>query len=295
MTDQIKKQNTDSVSLIDIIDTLLGHFRLIVTTVTSIAVLTVIILFLITPTYQASLIMVNNENNSSGGSGGAGLDALSGLAGLAGITLPSGQAANKTETIIATLQSRIFLEQFIDKNNLMPKLYEEYWDSETQSWDTDSPPSLWGGVNQISNMITVDFNKRTPVIRVNLENENPIYAAEWLNKLIKQLDDHLRKKAIAQTESSLEFLEMEVGNTNLVTQQNVLYKLILDQKTNNMMANVSKEYAISVIDPAVVPRNKFTPKKLIGLIIGIIVGFVLSIILILYKEFKDKFAEKISI
>ena len=144
-------------------------------------------------------------------------------------------------------------------------------------------------------MITVDFNKRTPVIRVNLENENPIYAAEWLNKLIKQLDDHLRKKAIAQTESSLEFLEMEVGNTNLVTQQNVLYKLILDQKTNNMMANVSKEYAISVIDPAVVPRNKFTPKKLIGLIIGIIVGFVLSIILILYKEFKDKFAEKISI
>jgi len=239
--------------------------------------------------------MVNNENNSSGGSGGAGLDALSGLAGLAGITLPSGQAANKTETIIATLQSRIFLEQFIEKNNLMPKLYEEYWDSETQSWDTDSPPSLWGGVNQISNMITVDFNKRTPVIRVNLENENPIYAAEWLNKLIKQLDDHLRKKAIAQTESSLEFLEMEVGNTNLVTQQNVLYKLILDQKTNNMMANVSKEYAISVIDPAVVPRNKFTPKKLIGLIIGIIVGFVLSIILILYKEFKDKFAEKISI
>jgi len=214
---------------------------------------------------------------------------------LAGISLPSGQAANKTETIIATLQSRIFLEQFIEKNNLMPKLYEDYWDSESQSWDTNTPPSLWGGVNQVSNMITVDYNKRTPVIRVNLENENPIYAAEWLNKLIKELDDHLRKKAIAQTESSLEFLEMEVGNTNLVTQQNVLYKLILDQKTNNMMANVSKEYAISVIDPAVVPRNKFTPKKLIGLIIGIIVGLVTSVILILYKEFKDKFVEKLNI
>ena len=69
----------------------------------------------------------------------------------------------------------------------------------------------------------------------------------------------------------------------------------MDQKTNNMMANVSKEYAISVIDPAVVPRNKFTPKKLIGLIIGIIVGLVTSIILILYKEFKDKFVEKLNI
>jgi len=295
MVKETEKQTTDSVSLIDIFDILLGHFRLIFSTVVSIAILTVIILFLITPTYQASLLMVNNENTSGGGSGGAGLDALSGLAGLAGITLPSGQAASKTETIIATLQSRIFLEQFIQKNNLMPKLYEEYWDSESQSWDSKSPPSLWNGVNQMSNMITVDYNKRTPVIRVNLENENPMYAAEWLNKLIKELDDHLRKKAIEQTESSLDFLENEVGNTNLVTQQNVLYKLILDQKTNNMMANVSEEYAISVIDPAVVPRNKFTPKKLIGLIIGIIVGFVMSIILILYKEFRDKFAEKLNI
>ena len=51
-------------------------------------------------------------------------------AGLAGITLPGGPATNKLRLLLRF--NLKFLEQFIEKNNLMPKLCEEYWDSETQ-------------------------------------------------------------------------------------------------------------------------------------------------------------------
>ena len=167
----------------------------------------------------------------------------------------------------------------------MPKIYEEYWDTDNNRWDVDNPPSYWSGVNQLSNMVTIDYNKRTPIIKVKLENENPNYSADWLNKLVNELDDHLRRQAINESEKSLKFLESEVGANVVKQQESVLFKLILDQKTNNMMANVSEEYAIQVIDPAVVPRNKYTPKKLRGLFIGIVLGLLIGLAIITYKEF----------
>ena len=50
-----------------------------------------------------------------------------------------------------------------------------------------------------------------------------------------------------------------------------------------MLASIQKEYALKVIDPAVVAEEKTSPKRASIVILGCILGFLVSI-LIIYLE-----------
>ena len=77
--------------------------------------------------------LLPHQEEKSGAS--SALSQFGGLAAMAGISIPSD---SNVEQVVATLNSRKFLRQYIDGKKLLPVLFEEIWDAETQSWLVES-------------------------------------------------------------------------------------------------------------------------------------------------------------
>ena len=55
-----------------------------------------------------------------------------------------------------------------------------------------------------------------------------------------------------------------------------------------MFANVRDEYVFKTIDPALVPEQKFKPKRALICILGFLFGGILSVLIVLARYFLKK-------
>jgi uncharacterized protein involved in exopolysaccharide biosynthesis len=216
------------------------------------------------------------------------LSQFGGLAAMAGISIPSD---SNVEQVVATLQSRKFLRQYIDSKNLLPLLFAEVWDAESQTWlveTQDDEPTEQKAVESFNSILSVIENKKSGLINLSISWEDPNIAAEWANDLVKQLNEQLREKAIADSQKRVGYLEQELAKTTLHGMRAVLYKLLETEKQKAMLANVNEDFALEVIDPAVAPESREKPKgKLIVALSGICGGF-LGIFAVFFGQFLQK-------
>ncbi|NNF18063.1 MAG: hypothetical protein HKN70_15070, partial [Gammaproteobacteria bacterium] len=92
-----------------------------------------------TPVYRASVTIAPAED-VEGGSGLGALDQLGGIASLAGVPLDA--KVDKTQLAMAYLTSDALTREFIIDNNLMPVLFSKSWDSKSQKWTSEEPPTM---------------------------------------------------------------------------------------------------------------------------------------------------------
>ena len=85
---------------------------------------------------------------------------------------------------------------------------------------------------------------------------------------------------IAESERSIIFLDEQFIKTNVLTVRESLSKLKTEQIRNMMLANVSKDFAIRIIDDALVPEFPESPKRVQFVMIATALGFVASIIIV---------------
>ena len=129
------------------------------------------------------------------------------------------------------------------------------------------------------------------MVALSIEWQDPVVAANWANSLILRLNEHQRKNAIRQAEQSIDYLNGQLQQTGAVDMQQAIYRLIEAQTKAIMLANVKKEDARQVIDPAVAPEDPIYPR--VGLII--ILGAVLGLMLGIFLDFVFHAVEQIKI
>ena len=186
------------------------------------------------------------------------LSQFGGLAAMAGISIPRD---SNVEQVVATLQSRKFLAQFINSNNLLRILYEDIWDGKKQVWmveTAEDEPTLQNGISAIKSALSLNQDEKSGLITLSISWRDPTVAANWSNDLVKQLNEQLREKAIADSQKRVGYLEQELAKTTLQDMRAVLYNLLESEKQKAMLANVNEDFALEVIDPAVAPEN---PRK----------------------------------
>jgi LPS O-antigen subunit length determinant protein (WzzB/FepE family) len=66
--------------------------------------------------------------------------------------------------------------------------------------------------------------------------------------------------------------------------QRVMYNLIENETKTLMLANVKSEYAFALVDPAVPPEVRDTPKRTIMVLVGLVVGGVIGVLLALGRN-----------
>ena len=203
--------------------------------------------------FKADTLLAPSSEEKSGAS--SAMSQFGGLAAMAGISIPSD---SNVEQVVATLKSRKFLSQYIERKKLLPVLFEDIWDAETQSWlleTQEDEPTEQKAVETFKSILSVDEDKKSGLISLSISWKDPAVAAEWANDLVKQLNEQLREKAIADSRKRVGYLEQELAKTTLQDMRAVLYNLLESEKQNAMLANVNEDFALEVIDPDVAPRK----------------------------------------
>ncbi len=245
--------------------------------------------------FRGEATLVPNSEKQGGGGLAALAGQFGGLASMAGINVGGG---GSTETAIATLKSRQFLIPFIGQEEAQKAIFPQQWDAETKKWtvsserrqDNNRPTNLETYERFTKECLSVSEDKRTGIVTIAVELQDPQLAADWTNRLADRLNAHLRQQAKIEAEKNLEYLNKQITETRVLEIKESLYGLIENQTKNAMLANAKEDYAFKVIDPAVVPEEKSKPKRsLIVIATGFLGGvFGLFVCFVLYLKDQEK-------
>jgi uncharacterized protein involved in exopolysaccharide biosynthesis len=219
--------------------------------------------------YRADVLLSAVSSQSGGGLSSLSVQ-LGGLAALAGVDTSVDGKKNEN---MATLSSRKLIESFIEQNKLLPVLYAEQWDARHKQWKAGSekPPTIQRAVEQFRKEIwSVAEEKKTGLVTVAVVWHDPHQAADWANRLVKNVNETLRAQAIANSTRNLTYLNEKLEETSVVELRQTIFRLIESEVKNVMVAQGSEEFAFKVIDKAVVPEKPIKPRR--G---KIVVGFSL--------------------
>lgn len=234
-----------------------------------------------TPIYRAEALLapVAKEKNAD-----LGILAgqFSGLASFAGINVGGGGV----DEAIATLKSRELTYKFIKDEKLIPILFENKWDAVNKQWKrADKAPSLWGAYVMFDKTVRViSRDKKTGLITLSIEWQDPELAARWVDKLVALVNKMLRQEAILGAEKSIKYLEAELQSTSIIEIKESIYNLIEAQTKTKMLANTQEEYAFRVIDSAFVPEEKIKPKRSLIIVLGFVIGGIFGVFIAIIKR-----------
>ena len=286
MVESNHSSDEDEIDLLELIRTLLQAWKTI-SGITIVCVCLALTYALQVPeVFKAETLLAPATEEKSGAS--SALSQFGGLAVMAGISIPSD---SNVEQVVATLQSRKFLRKYIDSKKLMPVLFEEMWDAESQSWlvqTEEDEPTEQKGVKSFASILSVDEDKKSGLISLSISWKDPAVAAELANDLVRQLNEQLREQAINDSRKRVRYLEQELAKTTLQDMRAVLYNLLESEKQKAMLANVNEDFALEVIDPAVAPETREKPKRKLIVALGGVCGGFLGIFVVFFAQFVQK-------
>jgi uncharacterized protein involved in exopolysaccharide biosynthesis len=231
--------------------------------------------FIIPRRYEAELVALPRGQDRNGL-----LNSLTGqLGGLAAIAGLGGADSGQRAEAIQMLQSQILARRFIEDNKLLAVLFASDWDEQRQTWGSRKR-TINEGVDYFDRRIrSVIEDRRTGLVTLRITWRDPVQAAAWANELVSRANDQLRRRAVARAQGSIDYLKREARNADVVEIQQTLYRLMEDQYKTLLLANVSEDYAFSVIDPAIAPDldHYVFPRKSLFTFGGLFFGIVLAL------------------
>jgi len=250
--------------------------------------------------YQASALLAPTEGDGASGLGGQ----LGSLASLAGVNIGQ-DGSNKVVIAKEILQSRAFLTAFIQRHHLaIPLMATKAWNMEREEWiydrDVYNPetgqwameegeslaPTNWDMVKKFQeDHLSVSENNDNGMVTVSVKSLSPLAAKNWTEWLVRDINEHMRKRDVLEAEASISYLEEKLQDTNIAGMQQVFYQLIESETRTVMLANAQKEYVFQTVDPAVVPQEKSEPKRALIAIIATVLGGMLSIFIVFIRSF----------
>ena len=228
-----------------------------------------------TPIYRAETVVAQVDRNRSDSGGGL-LSQFGGLAGLAGINLSGlSGASNKGRVMI---QSRTLMEEFLSVDLI--RLLSE---APLQAVSPGNPPTLWKAVQAFKEVYNVDEDDQSGLMTVSVEWTDPETAAKWANE-IKLANELLRQQDLADSQRNIKYLDNQLSHTNVVGLQEAIYNLIEVEMRTLMLANAREEYALSVVDKAVVPELRDRPKRKQLVVLGFVLGGIIGVFVVAVRR-----------
>ena len=266
------------------------------------AIVAIVVSLMMPNIYRAEALLAPAQTE-----GGGGLKALAaqygGLASLAGINLGS-DSGDKVSIGLEVLKSRQFIGEFIQRHDiLVPLMAADGWDVEsdqltldddvydarTAKWVRDvkalrkPEPSLLEAHEEFADRLSVSEDKKTGFIRVAFEFYSPVIASQWVTWLVHDLNDTMMRMDVAEAEQAIEFLNQQIENTSVTDLQDMFFRLIEEQMKTVMLAEVSNEYLLKTLDPAVAPEKKAKPKRSLIVILATLLGGFLGVVIQLVR------------
>ena len=248
-----------------------------------------------------SILSIPDESSQS-----SSLSQYSGLASMAGLTLPNQNGSDKSLMAIQTINSRAFLKHLLTFEGILPsimaaKSYDrstgellfntDLYISEKNEWvripskGRQIIPSHLESFKNYQKLVKVVKSDETGFISISVEHISPIFAKEFLQLIISEINNLMRKDDLKQSEMALSYLNAEVFKEPSIEIRKSIYNLIKSQLEKKMLTKIEEDYVLNVIEPAFIPEIKVKPNRSFICVLGSILGFLLSLILIFLKDF----------
>lgn len=252
--------------------------------------------------YKSEASLAPASEQKGGGLSGQ----LGGLAALAGVNLNSSAGVDKTVLAIEIVKSREFLGHFIENRIQLHDLMaaeswdlssntvhynEEIYNLQTQQWLREAKlpkhakPSTQEAYQALSELLSVEQDTSTGMVKLSIEHVSPHIAQNWVNMLVADLNVEMKNRDIEEAEKSIAYLQQQISQTNIADLRTALFSLVEEQTKTLMLANVRDEYAFQVIDPAIVPEEKFRPSRAVIVLISTFMGFFLTTLIVLFRHY----------
>ena len=233
-----------------------------------------------------------------------GLSQYSSLAAMAGITLPSSRE-DKAAQMIELIKSRKFVKHLITFENILPSILaaksynnstqellfnQKLYESETKTWKNNEIPSYLKAHKAYIGMLSITQDKKTGFISINIEHISPVFAKDFLELIIRESNELLRKKDMEESKQGLEYLTSELSKTPFVELKESINALIEVQLETQMLAQINQDYILIEIEPPFIPEQKSKPSRTFICVLGTMLGGMLSVLIVLIRHYS--FAEE---
>ena len=232
-------------------------------------------------------------------SGNQGLSKYSGLAAMAGISLPS-SGEDKAAQTIELIKSRKFVKHLLTFENILPSIlaaksynnstqellfHQKLYESETKTWKNNEIPSYLKAHKAYLGMLSIAQDKKTGFISINIEHISPVFAKDFLELIIRESNELLRKKDMEESKQGLEYLTSELSKTPFVEIKESINSLIETQLEIQMMAQINQDYILIEIEPPFMPEQRSKPSRSLICILGTMLGGMLSVLIVLMRHY----------
>lgn len=270
----------DQVTLRDLILAVWSRRWLAVSVVAACTCIALGIALLLPPIYQAQTLLAPASESSTNSRLSMLNSQFGGIASIAGVSLNSGSPAS--QEAFAVLKSRSITNRFVEMNKLLPVLFADDWDPESQQWTSEKPKTLWDAYALFDHKVrTATEDKKTGLVTLSIEWKDPVAAAAWTNELVALTNQTLRDRQIERSNRNLAYLKKQLEITNVSEVRQAIYRLVESEVKSVMLAQGDDEFAYRVLDPAVVPERKAKPHRLLIVVAGFLAGGVLAVLLAL--------------
>jgi len=262
----------DGYSIGEIINILRNQLGLVIAIVAATVMAALVVALISKPVFRAEVVVMDVRERGGINAGSIG-GQLGGLAALAGVNIGS---AGFPREASAVLKSRTLANHFIEREALLPLLFEGQSKNAT----------LWFAVERLrKDVLSIVEEPRTGLITVTVDWRNPVEAARWANSFVAMADDMLRRRAIEDHERNIRYVNEQISQTDALEVRGVLFKIIEDESKNLMLARSRRDYAFFVVDPAVVPENRIAPRRTLIVGLGLALGVLLGTLTAFARDF----------
>jgi capsule polysaccharide export protein KpsE/RkpR len=224
---------------------------------------------------------------------------------MAGISLPSSRE-DKAAQMIELIKSRKFVKHLMTFENILPSILaaksynnstqellfnQKLYESETKTWKNKPKnnrtmiPSYLEAHKAYIDMLSIARDKKTGFISINIEHISPVFAKDFLELIIRESNELLRKKDMEESKQGLEYLTSELSKTPFVEIKESINALIEVQLETQMLAQINQDYILIEIEPPFIPEQKSKPSRTFICVTGTMLGGMLSVLIVLIRRY----------
>jgi LPS O-antigen subunit length determinant protein (WzzB/FepE family) len=309
MTNHINSSETSElrIDFVELFKAIFDAKYLIILFTTFGAICSVLFALSLPNTYTSSVLLspVNESESLSSKIG-----SYSALAGLAGVSLPGEPASKSTEAIERIRSFSFFQNHFLPYIKIEDLIAAEDWDHEKNQtiYDEDAfnasinkwvrkvnypfktIPSDQEAYKIYKKKIAIYEDKKTSFISISIEHYSPYVAKNWLDIIVKNINESMREEDKKTASNAITFLNMTSQQTNLNPIKEGIAKLVETQMQTLMLASANESYVFKVLDSPVVSEKHSGPARPIICIMITIISAMLAVIYSLARHFRKKSA-----
>lgn len=297
--DDLEFMRAEEIDLLEIYEVLRLNKKFILKLTGIITVLSIIFSLTLPNVYRSQALLVPTSMNYDNG-----LGQYSAIASVAGLSLD--ESSPDVTLALAFINSKKIIRQLMKHESFLPDLMAaKKWDTESNSiiydddlydnknkkWvrEVDFPfqqvPSEQEAFELFSKQIKINEDRDNQLITLSVDHLSPSVAKQWVEWILDEANMMVANLRIEEAESSIDYLNEQITLTPYAELRTMFFNLIQQNTQNMMLAKVSKQYALTIIDPPLIPEIKSNPNRAFICLLGSLLGGMLSLLIIFVRKY----------